>query len=75
MVIPSVGGLWRSSCKRGCAWSRFGSCPRHSSLDALARYLPAGKLKLARQTASTSMVLDRGLSRGSLFALPSLGSS
>ena len=48
---------------------------RHSSLDALARYLPAGKLKLARQTASTSMVLDRGLSRGSLFALPSLGSS
>ena len=34
---------------------------RHASLDALARYLPAGKLELARQSAATTRGLGGGL--------------
>ena len=34
---------------------------RHASLDALARYLPAGKLELARQSAATSRGLGSRL--------------
>ena len=43
---------------------------RHSSLDALARYLPAGKISLARDSATTSLVLGRRLeTRGRFSAL------
>ena len=34
---------------------------RHSSLDALARYLPAGKLKIARTSAEASRLLGANL--------------